>query len=76
MGRQLRGALLVSPVVTQRFALLLARERAEDYERLTRLIESGELTPRVDRSYPLDQAAEAVRLLESGQVRGKVAITV
>jgi NADPH:quinone reductase-like Zn-dependent oxidoreductase len=76
MGRQLRGALLVSPVVTQRFALLLARERAEDYERLTRLIESGELTPRVDRSYPLEQAAEAVRLLESGQIRGKVAITV
>jgi NADPH:quinone reductase-like Zn-dependent oxidoreductase len=76
MSRQLRGALLVSPVVTQRFALLLARERAEDYERLTRLIESGELTPRVDRSYPLEQAAEAVRLLESGQIRGKVAITV
>ena len=76
MGRQLRGALLVSPVVKQRFALLLARERAEDYERLTRLIESGELTPRVDRSYPLERAAEAVRLLESGQIRGKVAITV
>ena len=76
MGRQLRGALLVSPVVSQRFALLLARERAEDYERLTLLIESGELTPRVDRSYPLEQASEAVRLLESGRIRGKVAITV
>jgi NADPH:quinone reductase-like Zn-dependent oxidoreductase len=76
MGRQLRGALLVSPVVKQRFALLLARERAEDYEQLTRLIESGQLAPSLDRTYPLEQAADAVRLLEQGEIRGKVAITV
>jgi NADPH:quinone reductase-like Zn-dependent oxidoreductase len=76
MARQLRGALLISPVVKQRFVLFLARERAKDYEQLTRLIESGQLAPHVDRSYPLAQAAEAVHLLEQGRVRGKVAITV
>jgi NADPH:quinone reductase-like Zn-dependent oxidoreductase len=56
--------------------LFLARERAADYEKLTRLIESGQLTPNLDRSYPLEQAADAMRLLEQGQIRGKVAITV
>ena len=30
----------------------------------------------IDRSYPLDQAPEAMRHLVAGQVRGKVAITV
>lgn len=76
MGRQLRGALLVSPVVRQRLALFMAKERAADYERLTDLIEAGKVTPSLDRSYPLDEAPDAMRLLEEGRVRGKVAITV
>jgi NADPH:quinone reductase-like Zn-dependent oxidoreductase len=75
MSRQLRGALL-SPFLNQRLVLLLARERGTQYEQLTRLIESGELTPDLDRVYPLEHAADAVRLLEQGAIRGKVAITV
>jgi NADPH:quinone reductase-like Zn-dependent oxidoreductase len=65
MSRQLRGALLVSPFVKQRLVLFLARERARDYEE-----------PSLDRTFPLEQAADAVRLLERGEIRGKVAITV
>jgi len=76
MGRQLRGALLVSPFVPQRLALFMAKERGADYERLTELIDAGAVTPALQRSYPLDEAPLAVRLLETGQVRGKVAITV
>lgn len=76
MGRQLRGALLVSPFVRQRLALLAASERGSDYERLTDLIEAGKVSPSLDRSYPLEEAPEAMRLLEAGQVRGKVGITV
>jgi NADPH:quinone reductase-like Zn-dependent oxidoreductase len=30
----------------------------------------------VDRSYPLEEAPDAMRLLEEGRVRGKVVITV
>jgi NADPH:quinone reductase-like Zn-dependent oxidoreductase len=75
MGRQLRGALL-SVFLRQRLALLVAKERASDYERLTELIESGQLVPSIDRTYPLEDALLAVRQLEEGQVRGKVAITV
>jgi NADPH:quinone reductase-like Zn-dependent oxidoreductase len=75
MARQLRGALL-SPFIGQRLVLLLARERAADYERLTQFVASGHLTPTLDRCYPLELAADAVRQLEEGTVRGKVAITV
>jgi NADPH:quinone reductase-like Zn-dependent oxidoreductase len=75
MGRQLRGAL-ISPFLRQRLVLLVAKERAGDYERLTSLIEAGKVRPSVDRSYPLDEAPEAMRLLETGQVRGKIVITV
>ena len=75
LGRQLRGAL-VSPFLRQRLVLLVAKERAADLERLTGLIEDGKLVPSVDRSYPLDEAPDAMRLLEKGRVRGKVVITV
>jgi len=76
MGRQLRGALLVSPFVRQRLALFMAKERAADYERLADLIVAGEVTPSLDRTFPLEEAPEAMRLLEKGEVRGKVAIVV
>jgi len=75
LGRQLRGAL-ISPLLRQRLVLLMAKERATDLERLTALIEDGKVIPSVDRSYPLDEAPDAMRLLEKGQVRGKVVITV
>ena len=54
----------------------MAKERATDLERLTALIEDGKVIPSVDRSYPLDEASDAMRLLAKGQVRGKVVITV
>ena len=75
MGRQLRGAL-VSPFVRQRLTLLVSKERAADYERLTALIEAGQVTPTLDRTYPLEDAREAMQRLETGEVRGKVAIIV
>jgi hypothetical protein len=63
------------PVRLQRLVLLVAKERAADLERLTGLIEDGKLVPSVDRSYPPDEAPDAMRLLEQGRVRGKVVIT-
>jgi len=75
MNRQLR-ALVLSPFVRQRLTMLVAKERASDLERLTQLIEAGQVTPSLDRTYPLDQAPDAMRHLVEGQVRGKVAITI
>ena len=40
------------------------------------LIESGKVTPVIDRTYSLDDVPEAVRYLERGHARGKVVITI
>ena len=75
MNRTLR-ALALSVVSKQRFANFINKERASDLERLTGLIDAGQVTPSIDRTYPLDQVPEAMRLLDAGQVRGKGAITI
>jgi NADPH:quinone reductase-like Zn-dependent oxidoreductase len=74
-GRSLR-APLVSPFVRQRMTMLASKERASDQERLAALIEAGKVTPSVDTTYQLDRVAEAMRHLEAGDVRGKLAITI
>ncbi|PCR88716.1 hypothetical protein CP557_19615 [Natrinema ejinorense] len=43
---------------------------------LTDLLESGNLKPVVDRTYPLKSIPEALAYLVSGRTRGKVVITV
>jgi NADPH:quinone reductase-like Zn-dependent oxidoreductase len=51
-----------------------AREHAK-LDRLRQLAEEGSLTPRVARTLPTEQAAEAHRLLEAGGLRGRVVLT-
>jgi NADPH:quinone reductase-like Zn-dependent oxidoreductase len=75
MNRSLR-ALVLSRFVSHRLVWFVAKERASDLERLTDLIASGQVTPSIDRTYPLDQVPDAMRHLASGQVRGKAAITI
>jgi len=74
IGRQLR-ARTMSLFVRQRLTSCIARERGSDVERLTELIASGQVTPSIDRTYPLAEVPAAMRHLEAGQVRGKIAIT-
>ena len=47
-----------------------------DLRDLKDLIESGQVTPHIDRTYPLSDVPEAIRYLEQGHARGKVAIAV
>lgn len=35
----------------------------------------GQLTPAIDRTYPLSDAAEALRFVGAGHTRGKVVVT-
>jgi NADPH:quinone reductase-like Zn-dependent oxidoreductase len=64
------------PRVRQRLAMLASKERGSDLEDLTPLLGVGTLKSSVDTNYLLDEVPEAMRHLESGKVRGKVAIVV
>ncbi len=75
LGRPMR-ALLLGMFVRQKFAMFMSREHFSDLEQLTALLEAGKVTPVIDRTYALSQAADAMRQLEAGRVRGKIAITV
>lgn len=73
--RQLRGPL-VSAFARQRFRPIAARERAETLTELTRLIDSGAVTPVIDRTFPLESAADALAHLAKGHPTGKIVIGV
>jgi NADPH:quinone reductase-like Zn-dependent oxidoreductase len=73
--RQLR-ALILSRFVDQKLGTFISKENHEDLLVLKGLIESGKVTPVIDRTYPLAEASEAIRYLEEGYAQGKVVITV
>jgi NADPH:quinone reductase-like Zn-dependent oxidoreductase len=75
LTRQLR-ALTLSPFVHQRLTMKTPKEHHADLDRLAELIEAGELTPAIDKIYPLRQVPDAMRRLETGQARGKIVISV
>jgi len=74
MGRQLR-ALALSPFTRQRLTTFVSRHRRTDLETLAQLIEADQLTPVIGKTYPLRQAADAMRDLLAGQARGKLVLT-
>jgi NADPH:quinone reductase-like Zn-dependent oxidoreductase len=75
LDRQLRATML-SPFVGQKLGTFVSTPNHEDLLVLKELIESGKVTPVIDRTYPLAEVPEAMRYLESGHARGKVLITV
>ena len=75
LGR-MAGAMALSPFVGQRLRPFSARLSGADLEVLAGLIESGAVTPVIDRVYPLAEAVEALRVLGEGHVRGKVVIAI
>ena len=75
IDRQLR-ALMLSPFVGQKLGTFVNSENNEDLMVLKELIESGQVTPAIDRTYPLSEVPAAIRYLEEGHARGKVVISV
>jgi NADPH:quinone reductase-like Zn-dependent oxidoreductase len=75
IGRQLR-ALILTPFIGQRLTGLASKQRASDLKILADHLAAGTVTSSIDRTYPLDQVATAMRHLEAGAVKGKIAITI
>jgi len=75
-SRQLLRAPLLSLFIGQRLRGVTARERTADLDELRELIESGKLTPVVERTYPLATAPDAIRRLTTARPAGKLVVTV
>jgi NADPH:quinone reductase-like Zn-dependent oxidoreductase len=88
VGRQTEGGVTLSGMLAlgvvalasrfgqQKISMLLGKPvAAEDLAFIAKLVEDGNVTPVIDRTYALADAADAVRYLEAGHVRGKVVVT-
>jgi NADPH:quinone reductase-like Zn-dependent oxidoreductase len=60
----------------RKFVPIMAKRTQEDLLALTELLETGKLAAVIDRSYPLNEASDALGYLEQGHARGKVVVTV
>jgi NADPH:quinone reductase-like Zn-dependent oxidoreductase len=69
-------ALVLSRLSGQRLRPFIAKIQKQDLIVLKELIEAGEITRVIDRTYPLDEVPEAIRHSEAGHARGKVVVTV
>ncbi len=73
---RLLHALLLSRLVRQRLVSYIAQETRQDLLLLQGLLAAGTLTPVIDRTYPLDDAAAALAYQGAGHARGKIVVTV
>jgi NADPH:quinone reductase-like Zn-dependent oxidoreductase len=66
---------LLSPAVSERMVSFLAHQNKPDLAVLRELLETGKVTPVIDRTSPLAEVGEAIGYLEQGHATGKVVIT-
>ena len=74
--RQILRAPVRSAFSGQRLRAVVSKERTEDLEYLTTLIEEGKITPVIDRTFPLREVPEAIRYLARGHPGGKIVVRV
>jgi NADPH:quinone reductase-like Zn-dependent oxidoreductase len=76
---QLFQGLLLGPLISmtgsKKMGNSAQRPNQKDLVFMTELLEAGKVVPVIDRCYPLNETAEAIRYLEAGHARGKVVIT-
>jgi NADPH:quinone reductase-like Zn-dependent oxidoreductase len=60
----------------EKFVFYIAKLTKDDFGVLHDLMQSGKVSPVIDRTYKLEQTADAVRYMEEGHARGKVVVMV
>ena len=70
------GMWLLSNFTGSKLVSFVAKRSADDLNVIRELMESGKVTPVIDRTYRLDEAAQAVAYVAAGHTRGKVVIVV
>ena len=73
IGRNFWDAFL-SNFTKQKFIFYIAKLTKDDFNVLRELMESGKVTPVIDRTYNINETQAALRYLEEGHARGKVVI--
>jgi len=71
-GAALRGVLARAGM--HRAALVVVRSRQRDLEELSRMVAAGQLSPVLEATLPLEDAAEAHRMIETRRTRGKIVL--
>lgn len=76
---QMFQAMLLGPWISMignnKMCAVTARPEQQDLTYMNKLLETGKVTPVVDRCYPLSETAEAIRYIIEEHARGKVVIT-
>lgn len=76
---QIFQAMLLGPFLStkegKQLGNLLQRPSQQDLDFVKELLDSGTVTPVIDRRYPIQETAEAIRYYGKGHTRGKVVIT-
>ncbi len=67
---------LLSLIGNKRIRFFIAKVNATDLIVLKDLLEAGRIVPVIDRQYPLDEVAEAIRYRGEGHAQGKVVISI
>jgi NADPH:quinone reductase-like Zn-dependent oxidoreductase len=76
MGPMVRAMVLSRLVRSQRLTVLMVTPSRASFSTLRELMESGKVTPIIDRTYPLERAGDAIRYMEVEHARAKIAISV
>ena len=58
------------------YAFVFMRASGAQLQKITALVESGIITPVIDRTFPFDSTAEALSYVERGRAKGKVVIKI
>ena len=78
-GAQMFQAMFLGPwlsmVGNKKMGNLLMKPNKKDLVFVKELLEAGKVVPVIDRRYPLNEVADAIRYLEEGHARGKIVIT-
>jgi NADPH:quinone reductase-like Zn-dependent oxidoreductase len=79
-GAEILQAMLLGPLLSiagsKKMGILMAKQDKKNLMFLRDLLASGKLVPVVERTYPLHEAADALRYLEQGHAKGKVVVTI
>ncbi|MCK4738636.1 MAG: NAD(P)-dependent alcohol dehydrogenase [Deltaproteobacteria bacterium] len=68
--------LLISMVSNKKMGVQIYKPKKKDLDFLREKLETGKLKPVIDKTYPLNETSKALRYFGTGDVKGKLVITI